>query len=326
MNIWVPKFKILEPKAEIKVSCGFRGEYQLHARRPNGTIRASTPWFSNLILDSGRNFMSTNASSSKISWCVIGTGTSAPNVLQTGLDALSASTSATQTSVVTKNTTVSPYTLEVVNTYRFAYGAVVGNMTEVGVGWGATTLFSRELIRDALGDPTSFTVLADEQLDVAYRLTQFIPLTDVVGTIDITGSGTHDYVARPSWWDFHWTWSSPLLHGTGPRPSSLGVAFSGGIGATIFDPPTGTSAFGGGMSTVGSYVPDSYYRDVQCTWGLTQANYAGGIGAVEYNLSGTQGPNRDFAFGLTPKVMKTETNTLQVIVRIAHVYDGLPPP
>lgn len=334
MNIWVPKFKILEPKAEIKVSCGFRGRYQLHARRLDGTVRASTPWFSNLILNSGKNHMSSNPTQDKVNWCAIGTGTVAPDVAQTSLESLSATTTTLQVASFPKNTSVLPYTQTWTLTYRFAFGAVVGNMTEVGVGWSSNgtlanlTLFSRELIRDAIGDPTSFTVLADEQLDVVYEVVQFIPDGDVTGTIDITGSGTHDFIARAADIDgSSWLASNTSLYGTGPRISSAATAYSGAIG-DIFNNPGGTSSNGGSgtMALSGAYIPDSYYRNVAATWALNNANYGGGIGTTVWNLSGANSVNRHFQFGFTPNILKDATKTLQLVVQVSHAFDGLPPP
>ena len=331
MNIWVPKFKILEPKSEIKVSCGFCGEYQLHARRPDGTIRASTPWFSNLILNSGREFMSTNPSSSKINWCAVGTGTVPPEGSQTSLQTLAATTTSLQATSTVKNTTVLPYSIATNYTYRFALNAVIGDMTEVGVGWSLTsqlanlTLFSRELIRDINGDPVAFTVLSGEQLDVVYRLTQYMPDQDFTGTVDITGSGTHDYIARANSINSRWTMSLTTLNGTGNRTSSFAQAYSGNIG-TIFSSPTGSVSNGGGMGIIGSYVPGSYYRDVQSNWGLTAGNFGGGFRSVVFNLSGANSTNRDFQFQYTPTINKTASKTLQIIVRIAHEYLAGPLP
>lgn len=332
MNIWVPKFKILEPKSEIKVSCGFCGEYQLHARRPNGTIRASTPWFSNLITDAGRDFMSSSPTSNKVNWCAVGTGTVPPEGSQTSLQTLVATTTTSQGISSTKNISVLPYSISIAFTYRFALNAVIGDMTEVGVGWSSTgqvanfTLFSRELIRDINGDPVAFTVLSGEQLDVVYRITQYIPDQDFTGTVDITGSGTHDYIARAEDIDGSaWLFSLATLHGTGPRTASSSGAFSGNIG-TIFTSPTGSSSGGGGMFITGAYIPGSYYRDVASDYGLTQGNFAGGIRSARWNLSGVNGNNRFFQYQYTPTIDKTATKTLRLIVRISHEYLAGPLP
>ena len=327
MNIWVPKFKILEPKSEIKVSCGFRGEYQLHARRPDGLVRASTPWFSNLILDAGFNRLGSSPGQSQINHCVVGTGTTAPTRAQTSLEALVASTTSLTALEQTVNSSVLPYYLNWLGSYRFALGAATGNLTEVGVGWGTSTLFSRELIRDVNGDPTSFTVLADEQLDVLYRIRCYMPEGDVVGTISVTGSGTHDFVARANRIQAVGTWAfaGPTLYGLGPRPSSSATAWSGPIG-TIFENPSGTTTNGNGlMSYSGGYVADTFTRNVSATWGLNNANYAGGIGATTWNLSGANSYNRHFQFGFTPNIVKDNTQTLELIVSISHAYADPPP-
>lgn len=60
-------------------------------------------------------------------------------------------------------------------TRQFGEGVAAGIVAEVGAGWAASgdTLFSRALITDGAGNPTTITVLSDEYLTVIYELRRF---------------------------------------------------------------------------------------------------------------------------------------------------------
>lgn len=316
MNIWVPKFKIVEPKSEITATFGIHGRFKLRAVRPDGAVRAETPWFSNMILDAGLNRLGTT--SSAITLCAVGTGTLEPTRAQTQLQTFVASTFTTQ-SEANNTITVSPYGARKVLTYRFALGAVVGNMTEVGVGWADTTLFSRELIRDSEGVPTAFTVLADEQLDATYEITAYPPLVDVVADIEITGSGTHTTTMRAR--NVHSStngWTHLANKGVVNLAMVVNVnatgVFSGGLG-TITSNPTGTQSNGTSMSSA-AYGDGSYFRDYTIQWGLNNGNFAGGIPCASWTA--TQG--HSWQVGFDPVILKNNEKILTLNFRhsIAH--------
>ena len=110
-----------------------------------------------------------------------GTGNSTPVVSQTILDN---QTGVSSSGIETYgSTTSSPYYGYKIFTFRFNQGIAAGNISEIGVGWSGTTplqLFSRTLIKDINGDPTTITVLADETLDVIYELRLYAPETDLI--------------------------------------------------------------------------------------------------------------------------------------------------
>src|SRR5690606_16896989 len=159
--------------------------------------RRETPWFNNLILDQGLNQIGGSFNGSTLNNAFVGTGNAAPNVGDTQLQSLLA-TSNSILSVSASTSAVSPYGASKTWVFRFNAGVAAGNLAEVGVGNAATLLFSRALIQDDLGNPTTFPVAGDEVLDVTYQLTYFPPLDDVLGTIEITGSGNHDFIWRAS--------------------------------------------------------------------------------------------------------------------------------
>lgn len=159
---------------------GFSGEFTLRVLRADKSCRQELK-FSNLILNQGINRLSEGhdlgISSGVIRRCYVGTGSSAPNVNQTQLDNLLATTSSIQ-SISNSNAQSAPWSTTGVLRFRFGTGVAEGNISEVGVGWDVSEVhncFSRELIRDSEGDPTTITILSDEILDVTYRLKLNIP-------------------------------------------------------------------------------------------------------------------------------------------------------
>lgn len=128
-----------------KMKCEIRmaGRFKIEATDAlTGKKRIVADWFRNLILDAGLERMGTAAF---ITTCAVGSGSSTPVVSQTALDTLVASTT-TQQATNSGAQSSSPYFGWKRITFRFATGVAAGNLSEVGVGWGASTLFSRALI------------------------------------------------------------------------------------------------------------------------------------------------------------------------------------
>lgn len=141
-----------------------------------------TPMFHNLVLDAGLDRLSVGSAIGRV--CV-GSGNSTPVVTQTSLDAFIASTTTTQGSDAGgKQIITEPYYYWARRTYRFGEGVAAGNLSEIGLGWTNTNLFNRALIKDASGNPTTITVLADEFLDVVVEL-RFYPQRNFTGNFNL---------------------------------------------------------------------------------------------------------------------------------------------
>src|SRR5690606_8917143 len=96
-------------------------------------------------------------------------------------------------------TSAAPYYTWMRKTFRFAAGVATGNLSEVGISWLTTgALFSRALILDSGGLPTTITVLADEVVDVTYEFRIMAKTDDETGSVTFTGSigGTYDWTMR----------------------------------------------------------------------------------------------------------------------------------
>jgi hypothetical protein len=310
MNIWVPRLKIIEPRSPLPAVTQLAGFFKFTAIRPDGRRRPLTDWFPNLILDQGLNFIGTTAT--WLGACRVGSGNTAPANSQTNLVSHVAG-STNQVNTNESNSGSPPYYGYKQITWRFDQGAAAGNLAEVGVGTGATNasnLFSRALILDSEGAPTTITVLSDEFLDVSYELRCYVPTDDVLSTISVTGVGDIDVVARASR-------ASNVLWN--PSPSSSSGFQGGGSNVTVYngaigsitDSPAGASSNGSVSNE--AYSDASYHRNFIGTWSLTQGNVAGGISAVRATMN-----CGEMQYGLDPVIPKDGTQVLTL--NFDHVW------
>lgn len=286
---------------EINVTAGLAGRYKLVVTRPDGSTR-ETEWFDNLILNNGLNRIGTGAIGS---YCQVGSGSTAPLVTDTSLQSLVASAGAISQSDGNGST---PYYGWHRRTYRFNAGVATGNLSEVGIGWttGSSTLFSRALIRDGGGSPTTITVLADEVLDVIYELRLYPPETDSTFNLVINGT-TYTVTCRTSNAN-PGKWSPSILFSHGPNYSPpMFYAYEGDIGAAT-GTPSGSSANSGLLWD--AYSNNSYQYSGLATFGLSSANFPTSIGSFWLFVYGSWA----FQFGVSPKIPKNATNVLKLRV------------
>ncbi len=183
-------------KTNIKVGARFK----LIVRKSDEQRLSESAWSDNLVLDAGLDAMA-GVGSAAISHVWVGSGNSAPVPSQVSLDNAIAGTSTTQGSDQSGlQVSALPYYYFCKRTFRFPLGASAGNLSEVGLGNGAGSLFNRALIRDSSGNPTSITVLADEILDVLVELRVY-PSTNFSGQFQLLNKfdevvSAHDYAGN----------------------------------------------------------------------------------------------------------------------------------
>lgn len=168
--------------------------FKLVAHKGDGVPTRETDWFNNIVLDAGLERMSVGT---WISRCCVGTGNTTPAVTQTALASFLASTTSINSTSAELQTTTTPYYRGVTLTWRFSEGVAAGNISEVGMGWGNTTLWNRALVLDANRNPTTITVLSDEYLDVVAEIREY-PTLSTTGSftlVDKLGAtlSTHTY-------------------------------------------------------------------------------------------------------------------------------------
>lgn len=250
------------------------GRYRLTVLDEHGNKKRGTNWFSNLILDSGLNRWGTGG---VVTGAAIGTGSAAPDVTQTQLQSLAAWTTTTGTGHSNLATVAgaSPYNNSRFHVYRTALGALNGTYSEVGAGWGSANMFSRALILNDLGTPTTINVASDEQLDIEYELQVFPPLSDILSTITIVGVGDIGVTGRASLVNSSLHWNVKTQAAPDLSPPGDNYVTSGLIGA-ITGGPSGSTGASTGVATQ-AYSNNSLQRTGTVTFGLTGGNAAGGI-------------------------------------------------
>ena len=296
-----------------KPTLTLQGRYKIETFGPDGELRTSLDWFENLITNAGLDLFSGDAVTgysgsylyhAPTKYCYVGTSATAPAVTDTQLGALVGTSPAGSQGASINN--VADRRMEVTTTYTFDVGAATGNLSEIGVGPIATKLFSRALIKDGAGSPTTITVLADESLRVTYEVRINIPTTTFVSVVDgytfnikavnADGNGspipTTNLASTRDWW----------------------FSYAGAVGATIDDQPAG-SAIASIMPVVDTYVLSSYTITAVVAAGLGDTN--GNIASMKWRL----GPI-PWQASVSPVIAKDDTKLLNLTFGISWAREG----
>lgn len=290
---------------KLKLRTELAGWYKIEAIKPDGSRRVLADWFPNLILDAGLNRMGT---SSYMTACQVGTGSAAPATTDTALQSILFGTS-NNTAASNPSAVAAPWYGGMRLTWRFTAGQAAGNLSEVGVGWGTSgnTLFSRALILDGGGSPTTITVLSDEIIDVTYELRLYAPAADAVGTITISGTN-YDFTVRAGLVG-NWAVGSGIGSIVGPGGSN--PTCTNGAIAAVTATPSGTNLGTGSCATVGSYANNSLSRNFSLTFPLTAGNDTPGGGFVGLkSVFFSVASIGEFQAQFTPPIPKINTQVL----------------
>lgn len=267
----------------MKQHCQVAGRYRLQTYREGGTPSKDTGWFDNLILNQGLdqigsvfNYNESFGDPVLFRMGCVGTGSTAPTETDTQLESWLASAGNGDNYGNDGYVAGPPSYWWVKVTCRFGVGVAAGNLTEVGMGEMlqtniGTALFSRALILDENGDPTTLTVDSDEILDLTYEFRVYPDTTENVQVITIDGD---DYT-------FTWNILQPTLvpqiyhayiNGTGDFSSCyylLNRNISPGSSQATVTP--GSSGYSLGL----------YKRTYIGTFGLTAAAWTEGIKSLD---------------------------------------------
>ena len=234
----------------------------------------------NLILDTFLEYLpvwSTGAASTfeglAFSHFAVGTGSTAPDVTNTALDAEVARFT-TQISVSRTRTENGVYESVVERELGFASGN--GNLTEWGIAPSASDdLIVRELFRDEVGDPVTVTKTSDFKLRIKYTFILTLTPTDLAaGSFVIDGIGTINGEYR---------WRGAGDSDQFDRRDFLQLV-GGGTGQQVIGPAMGTSTLNGysdaipetgsvGVGTLKAYAAGSHERVMEsATFSTAQGN------------------------------------------------------
>lgn len=261
----------------------------------------------NMILNSGLESIATNSDTAV--GCRVGTSSIAVVETQTALGNTIGSTTTVQANTYGAQASA-PYFSWIRRTFRFGQGVAAGNLTEVGVYTSASgnPLFSRALIVDSQGNPTTLTILSDEYLDVTYELRVYPNLNDQTFIATLLGVD-YTFTARAARVT---TYPTSTTQFWGPAIGYYTTQYdvsNGALGA-ITGTPTGSSfSFSTGYA---NYNAGSYQRTAILSLGLNDGNLAGGISAALIRMDKAW-----LQFGISPAIPKDNFKTLVLNITIS---------
>lgn len=299
---------------EINVAVGVKGRYRMYKRR-NGEITHDTGWFDNLITDQGMDYLSTGVQ--YLISCQVGSSSTAPQFTDVALGSRIAGVNAS--GVTSTIDTDNRYAVHS-RTYTFPAGTATGNISEAGVGTATTgnVLFSRALILDSLGIPTTITVLADEDLVVIYELYVKQPTGDYTATVSGQSVTVRACLVNSNATTRGWG----MANGNGdqfaaPAVNNTHYVYPGAIGA-ITGEPSGTGVAATSANIVSdAYVPGSHTRVSTLRWLPAQAN------GTWLSCAWRFGPTY-WQASFDPGLTKTSVESMRIKVRLTWSRDSGP--
>jgi hypothetical protein len=245
----------------MNIKLGISGYYKFEAVSidADGTEhrRLLRDWQKNRITNAGLDFV--GSSTTALNFCQVGTGSTPVDDGDTALDAYLVGTSTILSDTYGIDSGGARYGWRR-KVYRFAQGAAAGNIAEVGIGTASSggTLFSRSLIVDEAGDPTSITILPTEFLDVTYEIRLYVPTGDISAVVTIS-SVDYDLVIRPAvnTSQSYWAISIPLAINV-PNDGYRAIIPCSGDLARENSEPSGSLVGSSVGATYDTYVPGSY--------------------------------------------------------------------
>lgn len=283
--------------------------------RPDGSVRHQLGPFPNLITDEGLDMIA--ELSDWQSHLKLGTGTTPPAFTDIQLENQVAE--ATYIGTPGNNRFPSPpyglYSDIVWTTDPFPAPQVLG---ELGVGT-SSRLFSRTLIKDSVGDPTTVEVLEGEMVRVNYSCIYYAPENDTTGTasMDIEGVPTEvEWIARASnvSSSTNPTWNFSAGHlPPGGSSSSRHRVHTGDIGS-VTGRPGGDWAYVSNPSIENeAYEPGTHIRRATIAMGPSTANPGGPIRSILFSFGVGV-----YQLQFDPPIPKDNTKTL--VLELSHSW------
>lgn len=306
---------IIEIKSELE------GIIKLEVIREDGTLKEAAGLnvpFKNLITNAGLDYVAGNSAINNcINYCRVGTGSTPPAVTDTTLAAKTGTASPQGSQTNSVQTTTLPYYSQHVRVYTFGVGAVSGNLTEIGFFSSASTgtMWSRALIKDSGGNPTTLTLLATEQLKVTYTVIRYLPAT-VTGSFTLNTNGVNSTI--------NYTLTPANISSSGPwyesRTSAttmyIGCYETDVLGAVTSRPSGAVSP--SSTASASTYISGTYQQTFAPTFAISDANFTTGIGSIIFWVGSTYGSNyAGYQCSFSPKIMKTASQTLTIGIKLS---------
>lgn len=295
----------------IENTLGISGRWRMRKFR-NGKVTYDSGVKDNLITNIGMDAFGTQLLSQYMGRLAVGSGSTTPTETDTNLAAWVATKD--NDALSTSFTTTSPYQFTVNGHYEFAAGAAAGVLSELGIaaaGGANPQVRTRALITDDMGNPTTITVLADEQLVVDYQIVIHVNEADVTTVYNVKGvdrnivmrparmgtSAAHNVSGQINW--------SGFLYGVDWRQGGSGLP-----GPITGEPDGSLVSTSHRSRTNKTYVPGSYY--------LEQDFHLSLAGAAGSTISGAVGTScaASYQIAFDPPIPKTGTETTKLTLRM----------
>lgn len=277
----------------------------------------------NVITDVGLDMLATsNGYSYNNHWVTtyfcIGTGTVEPSATDTKLTAETYRGTCVFSDSVTYSANGSdPYYIYQHRWAQTPLGALNGTYGEIGFSPSSTAnanVFSKHILKDENGDPTTVIVSSEQQLRLHYVLTYLMsPSTTMTGTINIDGLGDVAYEAA-------WQWVTTSLSDIVKTMScNYTLSMFASIQQNYSLLPIGQkqasyTSGGTGTEIISAYVNGSHERFVTGTWNVSQGNgtwYGVFLGAPYNNIN--QYPV--FYIKFTTPIVKANTHAMSFTIK-----------
>ena len=298
---------------------GFDGVYLIEVIQQDGTLKQgsglNTP-FKNLLLDNFFKTVSPLGGEVNLSpapaYCKVGTGSTPPSTVDTSLVSQVAKIGKTDTTSYTYSSSIATgYWRQGTIGFTFPIGSVVGNISEIGVSnYEDSLLLSRSLIKDGLGNPTTITLTATDQLKVTYTLRKTQPTTTTSGVLTLVRDGVSE--------NHPWVWYPGIADINNPNPF---LRFGDTVGSGKLHYTTGTPVVNSRMPEPITVTQDgagatSSYDSVSKTVTMTYTfnigkNFPDGFNIYKPFTSGGGNYSEGYFYFPTP-ITKTATQKLVI--------------
>jgi len=261
----------------IKIPTKISGHIKLEIITANGDVRFRSE-FNNLVLNEGLNYvMSANWSPLNTSaHCNVGTKITEPTESDTFATAELVGTNMVSGPSSYNWNSSGDYAYAIRQYYFTPNNNIDGHaLAEIVFSYYNFVAWSRTLIKDANGNPTTITLADDEYLKLVYELRVYPPTGDTTGVADI-GGDTYDYTVRPYRRANQGFLYLPrcVINGAGVANTSTAVLVAESDEAISY------TGYRSSANSLADYNQDSYYRRSTFIWTPSEANISGGISVL----------------------------------------------
>ncbi len=272
--------------------------------------------FPNLITDKGLDFIGQGTSLDTIyTTLAVGTGSTAPAVSDTALEALVASTTSNGGFSDSDATSASPEFSFRKRTRVFLEGVATANLTELGWLFGGVAA-NRKLFKDLAGNPTTIEKTKEDILQIVYEYRIFAPLNDVTGTIAGGDMATSSiaYTIRPQNVNQSNGWPNLLDNMGDYSLPEARVHETSVLGSRTGDNDPSPQA-SESTSSFAPYVDGTFLRDMEYTWNPPDGNFGSQVGLITWHPWFTSGDLLLWQMHLSQSIEKGADNKVDITFR-----------